>query len=126
MERQAVNSMMDVSAGAAGIRRRHRMARCTTFFVALMLAGWHGGAAAQDDYPNKPIRYISPYSPGGSTTFVARLIGQQLTDAWGQQVVVDNRPGAKPLSAPSSPSVRRPTVTRCCRSVPPLRGITPW
>jgi len=37
---------------------------------------------------------ISPFAPGGSTTYTARLIGQQLTDAWGQQVVVDNRPGA--------------------------------
>ncbi len=52
------------------------------------------GAAAQADYPNKPIRLISPFAPGGSTTFTARLIGQQLTDAWGQQVVVDNRAGA--------------------------------
>ena len=42
-------------------------------------------------FPNKPIRYISPYAPGGSTSFIARLIGQQLTEAWGQQVVVDNR-----------------------------------
>lgn len=52
---------------------------------------------AQQDYPSKPIRYISPYSPGGSTSFTARLIGQQLTEAWGQQVVVDNRPGANTI-----------------------------
>ena len=51
-------------------------------------------ASAQADYPNKPIRLISPFAPGGSTTFTARLIGQQLTEAWGQQVVVDNRAGA--------------------------------
>jgi tripartite-type tricarboxylate transporter receptor subunit TctC len=51
-------------------------------------------AYAQDDYPNKPIRLISPFAPGGSTTYTARLIGQQLTEAWGQQVVVDNRAGA--------------------------------
>jgi tripartite-type tricarboxylate transporter receptor subunit TctC len=54
-------------------------------------------ALAQNDYPNKPIRYISPYSPGGSTTVMARLIGQQLTEAWGQQVVVDNRGGANTM-----------------------------
>jgi len=52
------------------------------------------GAAAQQDYPNKPIRFITPYAPGGSTSFTARLVGHQLTEAWGQQVVVDNRPGA--------------------------------
>jgi tripartite-type tricarboxylate transporter receptor subunit TctC len=52
------------------------------------------GATAQQDYPNKPIRYISPFPPGGSTSFIARLVGQQLTEAWGQQVIVDNRGGA--------------------------------
>jgi len=51
-------------------------------------------AAAQENYPNRPIRLISPFAPGGSTTYTARLVGQQLTEAWGQQVVVDNRPGA--------------------------------
>jgi tripartite-type tricarboxylate transporter receptor subunit TctC len=63
----------------------------------LVLIAWAPSAAAQQDYPNKPIRYISPYAPGGSTTVIARLIGQQLTDAWGQQVVVDNRPGANTI-----------------------------
>ncbi len=61
--------------------------------LGVLLAG-SIGAAAQQDYPNKPIRYISPFPPGGSTSYVARLIGQQLTEAWGQQVVVDNRGGA--------------------------------
>ena len=64
---------------------------------ALVLSAFGAGAAAQQDYPNKPIRYISPYAPGGSTSFTARLIGQQLTEAWGQQVVVDNRGGANTI-----------------------------
>lgn len=51
-------------------------------------------APAQQDYPNKPIRLIVPYAPGGSTTFTSRLVGQRLTEAWGQQVIIDNRPGA--------------------------------
>ncbi len=62
--------------------------------AALVLSACGTGAAAQQDYPNKPIRFISPYAPGGSTSFTARLIGQHLTEAWGQPVVVDNRPGA--------------------------------
>jgi tripartite-type tricarboxylate transporter receptor subunit TctC len=60
----------------------------------LALSAIGAGASAQADYPNRPIRYITPYAPGGSTSFTARLVGQQLTEAWGEQVVVDNRPGA--------------------------------
>src|SRR5262249_5463087 len=61
----------------------------------LVLSAFSAGtlAAGPQDYPGKPIRFITPYAPGGSTTFTARLLGQQLTEAWGQQVVVDNRPG---------------------------------
>ncbi len=49
--------------------------------------------AAAQSYPSKPIRLITPYAPGGSTTVVARLIGQKLSESWGQQVLVENRPG---------------------------------
>lgn len=49
--------------------------------------------AAQADYPNKPIRWIVPYPPGGSTDLVARLMGQWLSQRLGQQVLVDNKPG---------------------------------
>jgi tripartite-type tricarboxylate transporter receptor subunit TctC len=45
-------------------------------------------------YPTKPIRLIVPYPPGGGNDTLARLFGVKLTEAWGQQVVVDNRPGA--------------------------------
>ena len=52
------------------------------------------GSVFAQDYPSRPIRYIVPYSAGGSTTFTARLVGQRLTEVWAQQVIVDNRPGA--------------------------------
>ncbi|MGE3928313.1 MAG: Bug family tripartite tricarboxylate transporter substrate binding protein [Lautropia sp.] len=49
--------------------------------------------AAQTAFPNKPIRLIVPYAPGGNADPVARMIGQKLNESWGQPVVIDNRPG---------------------------------
>jgi tripartite-type tricarboxylate transporter receptor subunit TctC len=46
------------------------------------------------DYPSRPVRWVVPFPPGASNDIIARLIGQKLTDAWAQQFVVDNRPGA--------------------------------
>ena len=60
-------------------------------FVAAMLSVT--GAGAQD-YPNKPIRIVVPYSPGGGTDTVARLMAARLSAAFGQQVVVENKAGA--------------------------------
>jgi tripartite-type tricarboxylate transporter receptor subunit TctC len=54
-------------------------------------------ALAQDaaaHYPNRTIRYIVGYTPGGTSDMLARAVGQKLAAAWGQQVIVDNRPGA--------------------------------
>ena len=55
-------------------------------------------SAAQGDsagnYPNRPVRWVVPFTPGASNDIIARLIGQKLGDAWGQQFVIDNRPGA--------------------------------
>ena len=59
----------------------------------LMWAAWCGVAHAQE-YPNKLVRFIVTYPPGGSSDVMARIIGQKLTEYWGQVVLVDSRPGA--------------------------------
>ena len=56
-----------------------------------------GYAAAQQTYPSKPIRFIVPYPPGGTTTPLARVIGEKLTEIWGQAVLVDNRAGGNTI-----------------------------
>ncbi|MGH8616743.1 MAG: Bug family tripartite tricarboxylate transporter substrate binding protein [Burkholderiales bacterium] len=61
--------------------------------IALTLAALSAGAQAQG-YPNRPIRLIVPFTTGGGNDTLARLFGQKLTEAWGQTVVVENRPGA--------------------------------
>src|SRR5690349_22672164 len=55
-------------------------------------AAWAAGPA--DDYPNRPVRMIVPFPPGGSTDNVGRVVAQRLQEVMGQPFVIDNRPGA--------------------------------
>jgi tripartite-type tricarboxylate transporter receptor subunit TctC len=57
------------------------------------------GFAADNAYPDKPVRLIAPYPPGGGNDTMARAIGGKLTEAWGKQVIVDNRAGANGIVA---------------------------
>jgi len=67
----------------------------TTFCIVLFLVS--GAAFSQrvaDNYPSRSIRFVVPLAAGGGTDIISRLFAQKLTESWGQQLVVDNRPGA--------------------------------
>ena len=67
------------------------LVRCAAAAIALSLLA--AGVHAQSKYPNRPIRLLTPFAAGGGSDLLARLIGPPLTEALGQPIVVDNRPG---------------------------------
>jgi tripartite-type tricarboxylate transporter receptor subunit TctC len=69
------------------VRITRRAIAASLIFISTM-------PAFADNYPSRPIHWIVPFAPGGLTDIVARLVGQKLSEAWGQQVIVENRPGA--------------------------------
>lgn len=71
------------------MNRFHRL-----LLVPLLLAALAPATIAAQEYPAKPIRWIIPYPPGGTSDFLARLIGQKMTESWKQTVIIDNRTGA--------------------------------
>ena len=70
------------------------MMRIAILGTACLWAAWMPAAYAAQPYPEKPIRMIVPWSPGGTSDTIARILGQKMTEQWSQQVVIDTRPGA--------------------------------
>lgn len=70
----------------------------TTLAIALVCASWPFSAAAQQpvqrDYPSKPIRVLVPYAAGGPMDYIGRMLGKKIAPTLGQQLIIDNRPGA--------------------------------
>ena len=87
------------------------MRRCSRAIILMVWSALAAVAGAQPEpakYPTKPIRLISPFAPGGGSDRVARMLTPDLGEAWGESVIVDNRPGAggsvgTELAARSSP-----------------------
>lgn len=69
------------------------MRHLVTPLACVILASGANSAVAQP-YPSKPVRIIAPFAPGGGIDFIARVAAQKMTETLGQQVIVDNRPGA--------------------------------
>ena len=71
------------------LQRRTLVGLCTA-----LLLGLSAGAHAQTTYPNKPVKFVVAFAPGGPADIIARLLGQRLSESLGQPVVVENRAGA--------------------------------
>jgi tripartite-type tricarboxylate transporter receptor subunit TctC len=77
-------------------RGNTRRAALAALAGAALLVG-NGASLAQSGYPNKPIRLIVPYPPGGGTDIVARLVATRMSQSMGQPIIVDNKPGASTI-----------------------------
>lgn len=68
---------------------------CYGLLVSMLVCG----ISSAQPYPSKPIRMLVPFPPGGGTDYIARLLGRDLTEMWGQTVLIENRPGASMMIA---------------------------
>ena len=94
----------------------------------LALALFVSAAYAQTakDYPNRPVRIIVPQAAGSGVDLTARVVAQKLTDAWGQQVVVDNRPGANGIIGLEAGAKAKPDGYTLALGVPSSLTMNPY
>ena len=90
------------------------------YVLVLLLALFPGAVISASEYPSKPIRLVVPYAAGGSTDTVARLVGQQLGERLGQQIVIDNRTGAGTIIGTEIVALAVPDGYTLLMATPPL------
>ena len=104
-----------------------------TFIVAF--AATLSAAAVHDvdaqPWPNKPVRIVVPFAPGGATDIIGRLVAQKLSERMGQQFIIENRPGAGGIVAAKAAATSAPKVCSCpmllaSRSETTGRSSTPF
>ncbi len=118
----AAEGMITSSDSGIALRIPHRIPKRALAFALAAAFGFSSGLAVAAEstaaYPSKRIRFLVGYPPGGATDPIARTVGQKLTEAWGQQVVIEHRPGggtniaseALARSAPDGYTLFLPTV----------------
>ncbi|MBI3514909.1 MAG: tripartite tricarboxylate transporter substrate binding protein [Proteobacteria bacterium] len=100
---------------------RFRLACLLAVLVAAPLAAAHA-----ESYPTRPVKIISAQAPGSSVDILARLIGGKLSEAWGQQVIVENRPGANAIIGMEAAARAKPDGYTLAMAVPSAMTMNPF
>jgi tripartite-type tricarboxylate transporter receptor subunit TctC len=96
------------------------------FAIAALWVSLLGFAQTSGDYPNRPVRIIVPQAAGSGVDLTARVVAQKLTDAWGHQFVVDNRPGANGIIGLEAGAKAKPDGYTLSLGVPSSLTMNPY